>query len=69
VREVSCRIAVLGGFLARKCDGEPGVKTLWQGFTKVSSFVRGVEKTRETHMLCAVWNGMPHAGESHQGIG
>jgi hypothetical protein len=51
VREVIRRIAMLGGFLARKGDGEPGVKTLWQGFARVSSFVRGVEKMRTIHAL------------------
>ena len=46
LREVIRRIAMLGGFLARKGDGEPGVKTLWQGYTRLSSFVRGVEQMR-----------------------
>ncbi|MCA0188683.1 MAG: hypothetical protein LCH90_22330 [Proteobacteria bacterium] len=43
LREVIRRIAMLGGFLARKGDGEPGVKTLWQGFA------RGVEQMRSIH--------------------
>ena len=51
VREVIRRIAMLGGFLARKGDGEPGVKTLWQGYARVTSFVRGVEKMRENHAI------------------
>ena len=51
LREVIRRIAMLGGFLGRKGDGEPGVKTLWQGFARVTSFVRGVEKMRQTHAL------------------
>jgi len=42
---------MLGGFLARKGDGEPGVKTLWQGFARLSSFVRGVEQMRSMHAL------------------
>ena len=25
----------LGGFLGRKCDGEPGVKTLWRGMQRL----------------------------------
>lgn len=51
VREVIRRIAMLGGFLARKGDGEPGVKTLWQGFARLSSFVRGLEKIRQSYAL------------------
>lgn len=49
VREVVRRIAMLGGFLARKGDGEPGVKTLWQGFTKLSTFVKGLEFIQHHH--------------------
>jgi hypothetical protein len=51
VREVIRRIAMLGGFLARKGDGEPGVKTLWQGFARVSRSARGIEKMRAIHAL------------------
>lgn len=51
VREVIRRIAMLGGFLGRKGDGEPGVKTLWQGYARVTSFVRGVEKMGTNHAL------------------
>jgi hypothetical protein len=29
-------IAQLGGFLARKCDGEPGMTTLWRGWQKLA---------------------------------
>ncbi|MGB8691506.1 MAG: IS4 family transposase, partial [Microcoleus sp.] len=28
-------IAKLGGFLGRKGDGEPGVKTLWRGWQRL----------------------------------
>ena len=51
VRDVVRRIAMLGGFLARKGDGEPGVKTLWQGFARLSSFVKGIEHMRSIHAL------------------
>jgi len=51
VREVVRRIAMLGGFLARKGDGEPGVKTLWQGFESLRCFVRGLETMRAIHAL------------------
>jgi hypothetical protein len=34
-------VARLGGFLARKHDGEPGVKTLWLGMREIAVFVQG----------------------------
>jgi hypothetical protein len=47
VREVVRLIAQLGGFLARKGDGEPGVKSLWLGFQALRHFVSGVELSRK----------------------
>lgn len=47
LREVIRQIAMLGGFLGRKCDGEPGVKTLWLGFARIKDFVEGVEHMRQ----------------------
>jgi hypothetical protein len=35
LNEVLRLIARLGGFLARKGDGEPGVKTIWLGLKEV----------------------------------
>jgi hypothetical protein len=49
LREVIRRIAMLGGFLGRKSDGEPGVKTLWLGFQRIRDFVEGVEHMRAIH--------------------
>jgi hypothetical protein len=40
-------IARLGGFLARKGDGEPGAKTLWLGLREINTFVRGVHFARQ----------------------
>jgi Transposase DNA-binding/Transposase Tn5 dimerisation domain len=36
LREAVRMIAQLGGFLARKGDGEPGVKTLWRGLIRLN---------------------------------
>lgn len=36
VREAVRMIAQLGGFLARKGDGEPGVKTIWRGLSRLN---------------------------------
>ena len=43
IREVVRAIAKLGGFLGRKGDGEPGVKTLWYGLQKLDSMALGWE--------------------------
>lgn len=38
VREAVRTIAMLGGFLGRKGDGEPGVQSLWTGFRRLMDF-------------------------------
>ena len=42
LREAIRMIALLGGFLGRKGDGEPGVKTIWRGL-------------RRLHDIAATW--------------
>lgn len=44
-------IARLGGFLGRKGDGEPGVKTIWLGLQRVMDFAAGIKFAREAHEL------------------
>jgi hypothetical protein len=39
-------VARLGGFLARKGDGEPGVKTIWLGMQRIIDFASGVRYSR-----------------------
>ncbi|MCY3023589.1 MAG: IS4 family transposase [Planctomycetota bacterium] len=41
LREVVRRIAQLGGFIGRKGDGDPGVKTLWRGLMRLQDIVLG----------------------------
>jgi hypothetical protein len=36
-------VAQLGGFLARKGDGEPGPKAIWNGWTRLADIVLGYE--------------------------
>jgi len=40
-------VAQRGGFLARKHDGEPGVKTLWLGMQEIAVFVEGMRYSRQ----------------------
>jgi hypothetical protein len=42
-------IAQLGGFLGRKSDGEPGVKTIWQGLQRVMDVATVLQSLREGH--------------------
>ena len=37
------RIAMLGGFLGRKGDGEPGWQTIWAGWTRLQDILWGIE--------------------------
>ncbi|MBP5976675.1 hypothetical protein HW132_29065 [Brasilonema sp. CT11] len=48
LREAVRMIATLGGFLGRKGDGEPGVKTIWRGL-------------RRLHDIAATWK-LLHSG-------
>ena len=41
-------IAQLGGFLARKGDGEPGLKTLWRGIGVLHHLVEGAQLAAKT---------------------
>lgn len=48
LNEVIRHVAMLGGFLARKGDGEPGVKTIWLGMQRVMDFAAGVRFMRDS---------------------
>lgn len=43
LRQAMIWIARLGGFLARKRDGDPGIKTLWRGYTKLHHLLEGAQ--------------------------
>ena len=43
-------IAKLGGFLCRKRDGFPGVKTIWQGLRRLHDIVKGWLKAQEVRV-------------------
>ena len=51
LKEVMRLIAMLGGFIGRKGDGEPGVKTLWQGMHDLRLAVQAAEILREAGPL------------------
>jgi hypothetical protein len=41
------RIAMLGGFIGRKGDGEPGWQTIWAGWTRVQDILWGLELAKD----------------------
>jgi hypothetical protein len=51
LHEVLRLIARQGGFLGRKGDGEPGVKTLWLGLQRIRDVAAGIKFARESHGL------------------
>ena len=42
LHEATTAIAKLGGYLARKSDGPPGIKALWSGFQSLQYIVEGI---------------------------
>ena len=43
VRDFVRGVARLGGFLARKCAGEPGVRALWRGYQRLQDMLVGYQ--------------------------
>ena len=43
VKEFWRRVAMLGGFLGRKSDGNPGWQTIWYGWLRLRDMCRGAE--------------------------
>jgi hypothetical protein len=51
LNEVVRMIARVGGFLARKSDGEPGTKTIWEGLRDVRASAHTIKTLREMGLL------------------
>lgn len=49
LREAIRMIASLGGFLGRKGDGEPGVKTIWRGLRRLHDIAATWKLAQQTH--------------------
>ena len=48
IHEATRLVAMLGGFLARKGDGEPGAETLWRGLQRLDAICIGWLAARRT---------------------
>lgn len=42
MKEAIFQIAKLGGFIGRKSDGDPGVKTIWQGYRRLQESIQTI---------------------------
>lgn len=52
VHEFWREVAKLGGFLARKSDGDPGWQTLWRGWQKLDLMTLGASLTQTEDLNC-----------------
>ena len=43
LQKITRMLAQLGGFLARKHDGEPGAKTIWLDYQKLIHYTAALE--------------------------
>jgi hypothetical protein len=46
LRTITRMLAQLGGFLARKGDGEPGVKNIWRGYRALKNYIDALDIAR-----------------------
>jgi len=51
LNDVLRQVACIGGFLARKSDGEPGVKPIWLGLEDVHVAAEAIRTLREMGAL------------------
>ena len=42
LKELWRRIAMIGGFLGRKSDGNPGWQTIWKGWLRIQDMLEGM---------------------------
>ena len=50
LNEMTRMLAQLGGFLARKHDGEPGVKTIWRGYRRLKEYSEAIQLAQQVSM-------------------
>ncbi|MGI2909824.1 IS4 family transposase, partial [Tolypothrix sp. VBCCA 56010] len=52
LRQAVRMIAILGGFLGRKGDGEPGVKTIWRGLQRLHDIAATWKLLHQNCQIC-----------------
>jgi len=48
-KQITVWIAQLGGFMARKSDGDPGVTHIWRGLKKIVNLIEGAQIFQNTY--------------------
>jgi len=48
MKQATIWIAQLGGFMARKGDGDPGITHIWRGLQKLADMAEGARLLRQT---------------------
>ena len=51
INNVIRNLAILGGFLGRKSDGEPGAKSIWKGLQRIQDCIYGIQLAKEIQEL------------------
>ena len=51
INNVIRNLAILGGFLGRKSDGEPGAKSIWRGLQRIQDCIYGIQLAKEIQEL------------------
>lgn len=68
VRQVVRWIAQLGGFLGRKGDGEPGITTVWRGWSRLIGIAEvyrlrtATKNTGNNQIWCGLRVNVQHGG-------
>jgi hypothetical protein len=51
INNVIRNLAMIGGFIGRKSDGEPGAKSIWKGLQRVQDCIYGIQLAKEIQGL------------------
>jgi hypothetical protein len=66
LKETVILLARLGGFLARKHDGDPGVKVLWRGLQRLNDTIDVLKTLQSLHFPQDLGNDyIPHGGNRY----
>ncbi len=53
--EMVILVARLGGFLARKRDGHPGIQTMWKGLQRMHDYAQAWDSFQKKNLCITIW--------------